>query len=184
MSASRAATRPESDQRLLALLFLGLFLCVGPQLFRSVFPPQTEQKPAPSAYLWLAGAGLSEGLYRLETGKWPAVSSATPAELPPAAGLAAAASSGPAAFHLQAKGPPVPVRPPAGLAPLFFAPININEADRELLMILPGIGPKLTDAIIALRRQRGRFKELPELLDVNGIGKGKIAKLEGRVFFD
>lgn len=55
--------------------------------------------------------------------------------------------------------------------------ININTASREQLMTLPGIGETLADRILAYRRQNGPFRTLEELLNVEGIGKEKLANI-------
>ena len=184
MSASRAAKKPDRDQQVLVLLAVGLLIGLGPQLFRSVFPPRGKHSPAPAAYLWLNGTPVEEGLYRIPPDQREKASRSISAELPTIRQPVPTAAA-PAAFRLQANGlPPAPIRSPAGLAPLFFAPIAINRANRELLMTLPGIGPRLADAIIGLRRQKKGFHEVRELLEVYGIGKGKLARLEGLVTID
>ncbi len=60
-------------------------------------------------------------------------------------------------------------------------PVNINTANMEELDILPGIGPKTAQAIIAHRESYGRFSEIDELLHVKGIGPKKFASLRSRV---
>jgi len=56
-------------------------------------------------------------------------------------------------------------------------PVNINTAGREALATLPGIGEKLAERIVAYREEHGRFETVEELLNVSGIGEGKIAAL-------
>jgi len=56
--------------------------------------------------------------------------------------------------------------------------ININTADLETLMQLPGIGEKRANDIIDHRKKIGSFKSVEELMDVPGIGKGVFAKIE------
>lgn len=48
--------------------------------------------------------------------------------------------------------------------------INVNEASREQLVLLPGIGPTRADAILRYR-QRHRFGWVGQLRRVRGIGK-------------
>ncbi len=48
--------------------------------------------------------------------------------------------------------------------------ININYASQTELEKLPGIGPKLAQKIIDYRKQNGLFKNLQEIMQVNGIG--------------
>jgi competence protein ComEA len=51
-----------------------------------------------------------------------------------------------------------------------FQKININTADAWLLAALPGIGDVRAQAIIAYRQQNGPFRDINELLNVQGIG--------------
>ncbi len=48
--------------------------------------------------------------------------------------------------------------------------ININTADKEVLMSIKGIGEKRAEAIIAYRDQNGSFKSIEQLADVKGVG--------------
>lgn len=56
--------------------------------------------------------------------------------------------------------------------------LDINSADKELLMRLPGIGSKTADAIIKYRTANGQFKSIDDLAGVKGIGDKKLAKLK------
>lgn len=56
--------------------------------------------------------------------------------------------------------------------------ININTAGINELIKLPGIGEKTAEKIIELRKQRGKFKRLEELMDVKGIGEVKFNKIK------
>lgn len=56
--------------------------------------------------------------------------------------------------------------------------ININTAGINDFVKLPGIGEKTAEKIIQLRDQRGKFKRLEELMDVNGIGEVKFNKIK------
>ena len=51
------------------------------------------------------------------------------------------------------------------------ARININSADKETLMTLPGIGEAKADAIIAYREKTGGFSSAEELMNVEGIAE-------------
>lgn len=51
--------------------------------------------------------------------------------------------------------------------------INLNQAGRENLMDVWGIGAKLSQRIIDYRRENGNFKDVAELKNVKGIGESK-----------
>ena len=53
-------------------------------------------------------------------------------------------------------------------------PIDINSASAEELSVLPGIGPTLAERILAFRNLNGSFQRPEELLNVEGIGPGKL----------
>ncbi len=55
--------------------------------------------------------------------------------------------------------------------------ISINKADKKELMMLPGIGPKMADAIIEYRKAN-KFKSVDDLKNVKGIGDKTFAKLK------
>jgi competence protein ComEA len=56
------------------------------------------------------------------------------------------------------------------------APIDINRATAEELILLKGIGPVLAKNIVEYRRKNGPFGSVEELVRVKGIG---VKKLEG-----
>lgn len=47
--------------------------------------------------------------------------------------------------------------------------ININEADADQLLLLPGIGEKLAEEIIRYRKENGEYKVIDEIMNVKGI---------------
>ncbi len=57
------------------------------------------------------------------------------------------------------------------------APLNINRAGIAELVTLPGIGEKYARRIVKLRQKKGRFSSLEELLEVEGIGPRRLAKI-------
>ncbi|WP_218220016.1 ComEA family DNA-binding protein [Nesterenkonia sp. Act20] len=59
--------------------------------------------------------------------------------------------------------------------------INLNTADAQTLDELPGIGPALSERIIAHRETNGPFGSLEELAAVSGIGPVILADVEGLV---
>ncbi|KUG26659.1 hypothetical protein ASZ90_003502 [hydrocarbon metagenome] len=56
--------------------------------------------------------------------------------------------------------------------------INLNTADIELLIKLPGIGIKTAEKIIELRNFKGGFSSIDELLEVKGIGEVKLGTIK------
>lgn len=55
--------------------------------------------------------------------------------------------------------------------------IDINTADRSLLMELPGIGEVMADSIIAHREENGPFEDSSALIEVRGIGRARLSAL-------
>lgn len=55
--------------------------------------------------------------------------------------------------------------------------VDINQADEQALMTLPGIGPVLARRIVLERETGGSFSSLAELLRVRGIGPQRLEAL-------
>jgi len=55
--------------------------------------------------------------------------------------------------------------------------VNINTAGVERLMLLPGIGEKRAEDIVAYREEHGPFRIAEDLTRVSGIGEGTLAGL-------
>ena len=55
--------------------------------------------------------------------------------------------------------------------------MDINKADVSTLMTLPGIGQTLADRIIDYRNAHGPFDSVAGLLNVEGIGSGKLESI-------
>ena len=71
-------------------------------------------------------------------------------------------------------------RPPRKGAPLTrLAPesVDINTATLEQLIALPGIGPVTAGKIIAFRNENGPLESAEDLLEVKGIGPGKLERI-------
>lgn len=56
--------------------------------------------------------------------------------------------------------------------------INVNDATREDLIGIRGIGPALADRIVAYREEHGSFTDTKELLEVTGIGEMKFEQIK------
>lgn len=53
-------------------------------------------------------------------------------------------------------------------------PVNINTANKEVLMSVKGIGEKRATAIIKYREQQGPFKNIDQLANISGISQDLI----------
>ena len=60
---------------------------------------------------------------------------------------------------------------------LKLASTDINTADKEALMELPGIGEVLSDRILKYRAQHGPFADWSEFLQIKGIGEHLVETL-------
>jgi competence protein ComEA len=77
-------------------------------------------------------------------------------------------NSPPASVKSEAQGVSYPV---SGTAEKKGSKIDLNRADAESFATLPGIGPKLSAAIVAYREQNGPFGSVDDLRSVRGIGE-------------
>jgi competence ComEA-like helix-hairpin-helix protein len=59
-----------------------------------------------------------------------------------------------------------------------LAKIDLNSADKKLLMGISGIGEKLAGRIIEYRQARAGFSNLDELKEIRGITDAKFAKIK------
>jgi competence protein ComEA len=62
--------------------------------------------------------------------------------------------------------------------------IVLNLATEEEIQKLPGFGPSRARALVELRKRRGKFRSLSELLRVKGIGRKTLARLAPKVVLD
>lgn len=60
--------------------------------------------------------------------------------------------------------------------------IDLNKADKERLMDIPGIGEKLAARIIEYRKQKTGFQDIEELKVIKGISDYKYEKLKEFLF--
>lgn len=59
--------------------------------------------------------------------------------------------------------------------------VNINSADAEELMTLPGIGKVRAAAIIEHRQREGEFKTIEDIMNVKGIKTGIFSKINSLI---
>jgi competence protein ComEA len=56
--------------------------------------------------------------------------------------------------------------------------VELNRASVNDLVLLPGIGPKLAQRIVAERERRGHFASVDELGQVKGVGPATLARIK------
>jgi competence protein ComEA len=61
------------------------------------------------------------------------------------------------------------------------APININTATKEQLMMLPGIGESYAQRIIEYRSKNSGFKAKDEIMKIKGIGPSKYEEIKNKI---
>jgi comEA protein len=59
-------------------------------------------------------------------------------------------------------------------AKLLEGVVNLNTADSIELQLLPGVGEVRAQAILGIRKSKGGFKTVDELVEVKGIGDAMI----------
>jgi competence protein ComEA len=65
---------------------------------------------------------------------------------------------------------------------VFASPVNINTADAKTIgEALSGIGQKKAEAIVKYREEKGAFKAVDDLVNVNGIGAKTVEKIRNDV---
>jgi len=170
-------------------VFLVLGLCL---LAVSLFSNQSyifEENSIPAIsdiaekYVWITGSPkVKEGLYLLT----PEQLKETFPELLPLVTIPSAppeSDSMVSAIRYKSN-VPQPVNLPPAVANIFFEPISINRAGKEILSTLPGIGPMLAERIVLRREAKGPFRSKEELLHISGIGPKKFARLVDTIILD
>jgi competence protein ComEA len=57
--------------------------------------------------------------------------------------------------------------------------LDLNRASVEELVSVPGIGPRMAQAIVDLRSKKGSYTRVEDLLEVTGIKEKKLASIAG-----
>jgi competence protein ComEA len=65
--------------------------------------------------------------------------------------------------------------------PTLSGVVNINTANAQQLQLLPGVGKVRADAIVALRKEQGRFESIDQLTRVKGIGESMLERMRPHV---
>lgn len=59
--------------------------------------------------------------------------------------------------------------------------VNINKANQEELMTLPGIGESTAQKIIDYRKENGKFQTIEDIKNVSGIGDSKFNQIKSLI---
>jgi len=59
--------------------------------------------------------------------------------------------------------------------------LDLNTAEKEDFVFLPGIGPELAKRIVEYREKVGGFEDIEQLKNVPGIGEKRFEKIKNRV---
>lgn len=59
--------------------------------------------------------------------------------------------------------------------------VNINKADENELMTLPGIGESKAKSILEYRNSHGDFKKIEDIMKISGIKEGLFRKIEDEI---
>jgi competence protein ComEA len=78
---------------------------------------------------------------------------------------------------------PIPAEVPARFALYLHQPLPINRADRDSLEMLPGIGPRLAQAIVNSIERDGPVADPVALQRINGIGPKMADRLAPMIRF-
>lgn len=70
---------------------------------------------------------------------------------------------------------------PGAVPPSQSGPVSLSSATVEQLDALDGVGPTLAARIVAWRDQHGGFSSVEQLLDVPGIGEGRLEALRPHI---
>lgn len=60
--------------------------------------------------------------------------------------------------------------------------VELNQADKQALMSVPGLGEKLSARIIEYRGQKGNFSSIDELKEVKGMNSYRFEKIKGSLY--
>jgi hypothetical protein len=73
---------------------------------------------------------------------------------------------------------------PAVLSLFINRPLEINRAEKEVLEMLPGVGPYVANNIFAEIQRQGKFSSPDDLLKVSGIGTKSMQRLLPLISFE
>jgi competence protein ComEA len=155
--------------------------------------PAQPERPPPARFLGarellvhVAGEVRRPGVYRM-AGDGRVIQALRLAGGPtPEADLAALNLAAPLQDGQRVLVPPrAPAPPPVGAgraaAPARAGPVSLSTATAAELEALDGVGPALAARIVAWRDAHGGFSSIDQLLEVPGIGDGRLEALRPQV---
>lgn len=185
-----------------ASLVLGgaLLLVIGFALWNRPQAPPAESQPSPEvlgvpvsavetspalATVHVSGAVAAPGLVVLPEGSRVADAIAGVGGALPGSELRLINLAAPVADGMHLDVPWAGDRMGPGIAPAAAAgssyPVDLNRADHEALTGIPGVGEVLALRIAAHKEAHGPFTTMEDLLDVPGIGEGRLAGMRDYV---
>jgi hypothetical protein len=63
-------------------------------------------------------------------------------------------------------------------------PIDLNLATKDDLLLIPGIGEITAEKILTLRNRKNRFRNIEELMEIDGIKEKKLARLKQYLYLN
>ena len=156
------------------------------KLYRVQSAVENTSHPAPAAVYEIQGDGIKEGFYYFSSEQRPSVLLKAAGSLNENIHLPAQQDDSPAIqsgkkiiFKKDAAHNVIwEISEMNAAARLnFFLPVDVNSASADELMLIPGIGSKTAEAIVAYRKAHKKIKNHDELGSLPGMGEKKLQAL-------
>lgn len=136
-------------------------------------------------YVYVCGQVNKPGVYRLNNGSriCDAISAAgsTTDKAADTLNLAAFVSDGDKIYVPAVDETTIQSEEPSGDTPTGTGKININTADKNMLMTLSGIGEAKANAIISYRENNGPFTDISDIMNISGIKESAFSKIKDSI---
>ena len=184
-SADHKLKKNSSEEILVFLVLALIILAVRFIPFHASFLNENTPSGAHESDVYIWKAETSEGNEGLHVFTREQLAETSPELLPfiPETSTGPGSSSAVTAVQYRSAVPRRVDLPPE-VANIFFQPIPINRADKNILRSLPGIGQVLAERIVQRREKYGPFMSKDELLRISGIGPKKFARLVDNITLD
>ena len=179
-----------------AVVWLGALAALGMIWLRRPAPTALEPHPqpvelvagvapkpgTPRIVVHVGGPVVAPGLIELDPSARVADAIAEAGGVLPSADLEAVNLAAPLVdgehVVVPTRGAEIPAQAPVGAADVV---VSLNVASVAELETLSGVGPVLAQRIIDFREEHGPFDAVEDLLDVPGIGEGRLAEIRDAV---